>query len=98
MKLQLPPTITSNDTRACYDWISASLALQRVRLSAEAVYGMTNALQSVTNDINTVFGVSMMQYFSITPPFQGSRQCNGEGPIIWVKIGTILLIWMLYHT
>ena len=52
---------------------------------------MTNALQSVTNDINTVFGVSMMQYFPITPPFQGSRQCNGEEPIIWVMIGTILL-------
>ena len=86
------PTINSNDAQACYDrivlWI-ASLALQRIGLTAKAAFSMTNTLQSATHDIATAFGISIDKYFPTTPPHQGSGQGNGAGPTIWVMISTI---------
>ena len=74
------PTINSNDAQACYDrivlWI-ASLALQRIGLTAKAAFSMTNTLQSATHDIATAFGISIDKYFPTTPPHQGSGQGNG---------------------
>ena len=71
---RLPLTINSNDAQACYDrivlWI-ASLALQRILLSAETAFSMTNALQSATHDIATAFGITIDKYFPTTPPNQG---------------------------
>ena len=87
-------TINNNDDQACYDctvlWI-ASLALQRIGLSAEAAFSMTNTLQSTTYDITTAFGIYINKYFPIIPPHQGSGQGNGAGLTIWVMISAILL-------
>ena len=70
-------------------WI-VSLALQRIRLSQEAVFSITNTLQLATHDINTVFGISIEKNPNETP-HQGSRQEHGAGPTIWVMISVILL-------
>ena len=73
--MRLPLTITSNDTQECYDrivlWIT-SVALQTIGLSQEAVFSMTNTLQSATHDINTAFGISIEKYFPTTLPIKVS--------------------------
>ena len=75
--MRLPITITSNDDQACYDrivqWI-LSLTLQRIGLSQEAVFSITNTLQSATYDINTSFDISIEKCFPTEPPNQGSGQ------------------------
>ena len=55
---------------------------------------MTNTLQSATRDINTAFGLSKEKYFQTKSPLQGSGQCNGAGPTIWVMVSEILLTVM----
>ena len=94
---RLPLTINSNDDHVCYDrfvlWI-ASLALQRIWLSAEAAFWMINTLQSATHDIATAFVIYINKYFPTTPPHQGSGQSNGAGPTTWVMISAILLTIM----
>ena len=96
-QMRQPITITSNDDQSYYDcivlWI-VSLALQRIGLSQEAVFSMTNTLQFATHDINTMFGISIEKNFPTDPPNQGSRQGNGAGSIIWVMISAILLTIM----
>ena len=94
---RLPLAINSNDAQACYDrivlWI-ASLALQRIGLSVEAAFSMTNTLQYATHDIPTAFGTSIDKYFPANPTHQGSGPGNGAGPTIWVIISAILLTIM----
>ena len=94
---RLSLTINSNDAQVCYDRIVlliASLALQRIRLSAKAEVPMTNTLKSAPDNIATYFGIFIDKYFPTTPPHQGSGQGNGLGPTIWVIISAILLTIM----
>ena len=66
-QMQLPISITSNDVQAWYDrtvlWI-ASMSLQRIGLSQEVAFSVTNTLQSVTHAINTAFGLSIEKNIS----------------------------------
>ena len=68
--IQLPISITSNDVQACYDrtvlWI-ASMSLQRIGLSQEVAFSVTNTLQSVTHTINTAFGLSIEKIYPDKP-------------------------------
>ena len=52
---------------------------------------MANALQSVTYNIPTTFGISIHKCFPTIPPHQRSGQGNGAGPTIWVTMSAILL-------
>lgn len=86
--------INSSDARVCYDRIVlliASLSLQRIELSKEAVFSSTNTLQSATRDVDKTFGISIEIFFPTTPQLQESRYGNGIGYTIWAMISAILL-------
>ena len=72
--------INSNDAQACYDriilWIE-SLAIQRIGLSEEVAFSITNTVQLTAHNIATSFGISIEKYFPTNPPHQGSGQGNG---------------------
>ena len=71
-----------------------SLVLQRIGLSVEAAFSMTNTLQSEKHDIDTAFGISIDNLSPTKPLHQGSEQGNGAGSTIWVTINAILLTIM----
>ena len=78
----------------CYDRIVlsiASLSLQRIKLSKEAVFSSTNTLQSTTHDVDKTFGISIEKCFPTTPQLQESRYGDGIGYTIWAMISAILL-------
>ena len=66
------------------------MAFQRIGLSQEAAFFMTNTLQLVTHYINTAFGLPKETYFPTKIFLQDKRQGNGTEPTVRVIISAIL--------
>ena len=63
-QLRVPSTVTSNDTKPCYDRIvlwMASLLLQRICLGSTTALSITNNLQSTTHNIKIACEESTQQ-------------------------------------
>ena len=78
--------LCSNDTKACYDRIVhsiASLAMQRLGMSAEPTISMLRTIQQMDHLIRTTHGDSDSKLRSVEEamPNQGILQGNGTGPV-----------------
>ena len=87
--LKKPFAMCSCDLKSCYDRVvhsAASLALQRVGVSPEALRCMFGTIQNMVHRIRTAYGTSRESFggkSTYTNYPQGLGQGNGAGPTIW---------------